>query len=383
MLVTVGIQSSIWGLTGPVNPLFVLSLGATPALWGAMLSGSGFLMIFAEPTWGWLGDRLGVRRPFVAALLANALGAWLLFLWPGLPMIALAQLSAGLFGPANSVLGRGYLVRAYPHSRQMFGLTLQMVVGSVCNAVGSTIGGLVYQVAGARLVFLLVALLSSISAAVASLPKEPPPFPSAPSADPREPPTHSRALLSEPSAVLGAVAVMQFLGQRLFISFLVILARDRAALSGSAAGLMLATFSVASVLFLLVLNRLNSRLSLLARILIGMCIEAVGAAVCSFSYTFGAFLVGVVVYALGSSLANPARVILVGRLSSPSAYGRALGLHGAFEDIGVAAGPALGGMLWGAVGPSLTYQAAAIALFAGGMIALRLGRFRDATRRDI
>lgn len=87
------------------------------------------------------------------------------------------------------------------------------------------------------------------------------------------------------------------------------------------------------------------------------------------------FVLAVTVDALGWALASPARLLLLGRLSPPAGYARALGLHGACENVGICLGPALASFLWDRLGPAATFQLPALLLLTmGGLAAFRLRR---------
>ncbi len=53
---------------------------------------------------------------------------------------------------------------------------------------------------------------------------------------------------------------------------------------------------------------------------------------------------------------------------APAAYGWALGVHGAFENVGVLVGPILASLLWDRAGPQAACQVTA-ALMASGVLA--------------
>lgn len=380
MLFAVGTQMTVLGALAPVLPLYVVSQGAGPAQWGLMGAGAGLLMIFSEPVWGWLADRLGIRRPYWIGRVGLAIGLWLLVWWPGLLAVVLYQLVTGLFEPTSGVLARGYMVRAYTPSRQMFGLSVHLVVASVCLAIGSTTGGWLYQHVGPQSVFVLVASLGTLGILAALLPVEPPPFPAMPSSSSGRQ-TGWLGYLNQGTVIIGMVAVVQFLSNRLVRSFLVLLARDRAGLDASSAGVLFAIFSLANVAFLMLFNRLDRRMSLTTRVAVGLALGAAAMALYSLARSFGGLTAAVTVDALGWSLASPARIVMVGRFCEPGSYGRSLGLHGAFENVGLLLGPALGGLLWASVGPPAAYRVAALLMGIGAVAALRL-RIPLATRRD-
>lgn len=373
MLCSVGLHLAILGALAPVLPLYVTSLGATPAQWGIMVASAGCLMIFSEPAWGWLADRLGFRRPYLVARLGLAAGLWLLVVWPELLVILLWQVVSGLFETTIGVLGRGYLVRAYPPARQTFGLSLYLVVYSVCLALGSTTGGYLFQQAGPRAVFVLIAGLGSLASLAAFFVIDPStevPAAVVASAPPRQP----QPILGKGMLILGVAGLLQFVGNRVVRGFLVLLARDQAHLDASAAGVLFGVFSVANIIFLALLNRFDRRLGLVARVAAGLGLGATAMVVYSLARSYDALLLAVTLDAFGWSLASPARIVLVGRLSTPATYGRALGLHGSFENVGVLLGPLLAGLLWNSVGPAAAYQVTAVLLAGGALLALGLYR---------
>lgn len=373
MLITVGAQLTIVGALAPILPLYVLFLGATPAQWGLMAGSGGFLMIFSEPVWGWLADRFGFRRPYIAARFGIIVGLWLLVLWPGMLLVVLWQLFTGLFEPTIGVLSRGYLVRAYVPRRQTHGLSLYLIVYSLSVALGSTVAGHLYQQVGPRAVFVFIAGVGTLGALASLFLLEPPPFPTPEPAKPgvRKP---VQPVLNEGTLILGLVALLQFVGNRVVRNFLVLLAQQQAGLDASAAGILLGAFSLANICFLTVLARLDRRISLATRIILGLAAGAAGMVAYGLARNFAGLLLAVTVDALGWALCSPARIVLLGRLSPPDVYGWALGLHGAFENVGVLIGPLLAGFLWKAVGPAAPYQATALLLAGGAVVALRLRR---------
>jgi len=371
MLVTVGAHLALLGALAPVLPLHVLALGGTPGLWGLLGGCTGFLMMFSEPAWGWLGDRLGVRRPYFLARSALALSLWLLVLWPGLLVVVMWQVCTGLFESTIGVLARGYIVRAYVPARQAFGLSLYLVVYSGFLALGSTAGGWLFQQAGAQAVFVFTAVLGTVAAVASLFLVEPPPF-RAQEPHPSERPASLWSVLNGPTLILGLAALLQFVDNRVVRNFLVLLAQERAGLDASAAGLLFGAFSIANICFLTLLNRFDRRISLTTRVALGLAVGAAGMVTYSVARSFHALLVAATLDALGWALASPARIVLVGRLSPPSLYGWALGLHGAFENVGVLAGPLIAGALWSVAGPAAPYRVSAVLMAAGALVVLRL-----------
>jgi len=371
MLVTIGAHLALLGALAPVLPLHVLALGGTPRLWGLLGGCTGFIMMFSEPMWGWLGDRLGMRRPYFLARSALAVSLWLLVLWPGLLVVVIWQVFTGLFESTIGVLGRGYIVRAYAPSRQTYGLSTYLVVYSGFLALGSTVGGWLFQRAGAQAVFVFTAVLGTIAALASLFLVEPPPYPAA-EAPREETAAPLWSAVNGATLILGLAALLQFVDNRVVRNFLVLLAEQRAGLDASAAGLLFGAFSVANICFLALLNRFDRRISLTTRVVLGLAVGAGGMVVYSLARDFPSLLLAVTLDALGWALASPARIVLVGRLSPPSVYGWALGLHGAFENVGVLAGPLMAGALWGIAGPAAPYRVSAVLMAVGAVVALGL-----------
>lgn len=381
MLVTVGAQLTILGALAPVFPLYVVGLGASPGHWGLLGGLNGFLMILSEPVWGWLGDRLGFRRPYLLARLGLALGLWGLVWWPGLLPVVLWQVCSGLCESTIGVLSRGYIVRAYAPSRQTFGLSLYLIVYSACLAAGSTVGGYLFQQVGPQTVFICTALLGTLAVAASFFLAEPPPFPvprTSAAVRGAEATRWSslRTLFNGATLILGLAAVLQFIDSRVVRNFLVLLVQEQAGLDASAAGLLLGVFSLANVCCLTIVEVVSRRpcwrLSMEARIALGLVVGAAGMIVYSLARSFVGFLVAVTLDATCWALVSPARIVLLGRLSRPSVYGLALGLHGAFENVGVLVGPLLAGALWIVAGPAAPYRVTALLMAAGAVVALGL-----------
>jgi MFS family permease len=372
MLVTVGAELAILGALAPVLPLYVEQVGATPAQWGLMAAAGGFLLIFSEPTWGWIADRLGYRNPYLVARVAIAAGLWAMYFFPSLALILVWQLVVGIFESTLGVLCRGYLMRAFKPGREPIGMTLYLIVYSLSLAAGSMAGGVLFRDKRPGPVLLLVAVLGTLAVVASILVSDPPRAGAEPSRQAGMAGAPVRKALNQATVILGMVGLLQFVANRLVRNFLVLLARDRAGLDATAVGVLLGVFSLANVLFLLVLQRLDRRLGLAWRIVLGLAMGAVALLCYSLARGFGALLLAVTIDALGWALASPARVVLVGRLSPPGLYGWALGLHGSFENVGVLVGPLMGGLLWGLAGPAAPYQVGAMLLVVGAAVAVRL-----------
>ena len=122
----------------------------------------------ATPLSGFLGDRFGMRRVYVAGIGAFAVGSLLCGLAPSLPLLVVARVVQGLGGGAALPLGTAFLFRAFPPEEQGRALGVFGVALLVAPALGPLLGGLLVGIGHWRWIFFLNVPVGALGVALGS-----------------------------------------------------------------------------------------------------------------------------------------------------------------------------------------------------------------------
>jgi len=150
----------IYGLIVPLTPY-------SPA--GAM-TGDRLALLYlsyalgvlaATPLFGWLGERIGYRRPMVVGVLLSGTAILLFWLAPNLPLLALARLFQGASAAATWTVGLALVAEHYAQNRvRMMGYAL---VGSTAGSIaGPIMGGSLHLLGGYTLPLAVTAGLVAV-----------------------------------------------------------------------------------------------------------------------------------------------------------------------------------------------------------------------------
>ncbi|MPZ52793.1 MAG: DHA2 family efflux MFS transporter permease subunit [Acidimicrobiia bacterium] len=95
----------------------------------------------AQPPTGWLADRYGRKRLFIASLAAFALGSLFAALSPNLETLVIARVVQGLGGGALAPVGMAMVYELFPTDRRGTALGVWGVAAMVAPAFGPVVGG--------------------------------------------------------------------------------------------------------------------------------------------------------------------------------------------------------------------------------------------------
>lgn len=360
---------------------YFASLGALVPYWGLYLQDAGFdalaiglLMailagtkIVAPMVWGAIVDHTGQRMPVVrlGAVLA-VLGLATLYLTDGFWGMALTLLLFSFFW--NASLPQMEAV-TFNHLRDRpTRYALVRVWGSVGFILVVVALGLALEQGSLAQVPLWVLVLALGISVTAWLVPD-----SAPPEHPTAPVASLRTVIRQPRVLaFFAACFLSQLSHGLYYTFYSI-HLEAAGYSSTAVGWLWAVGVIAEVLIFLVMHRLLERFGArrvllwslaLAGVrwaLIGGCVEQIWiliVAQCLHAVSFGAF--------------HASAIHLVHHIFSGRTQGRGQALYNSLSfGAGGAAGSLLGGLLWSAVGPLLTFGVAAIAAVGGWLVAWR------------
>jgi MFS transporter, DHA1 family, solute carrier family 18 (vesicular amine transporter), member 1/2 len=188
----------IYGLIIPLTPYSPAGVldGAELAL---LYTAYSIGVLAGTPVFGYLGDRLGYRRPMVWGVVLSALTVVLLAVAPDYPLLLTGRLLQGTAAAATWTAGLSLIAVNYPVKRaEMMGYVL---MGSTAGLLlGPTIAGVLFHIGGYLLPFLVTGALVALDAGLrlSLLPRD---------AGSPEPSEGLRALLLDRSVIVAAAAV--------------------------------------------------------------------------------------------------------------------------------------------------------------------------------
>jgi EmrB/QacA subfamily drug resistance transporter len=136
-------------------PTMARSLGESPLRMQSVVIAYLLTVALFIPASGWLADRFGTRRVFVAAVVLFSLGSLLCALSPSLPWLIAARVVQGVGGALLLPVGRLTILRAYPRGELLKVLSFVTIPGLVGPLVGPPLGGWLVEVATWHWVFLI------------------------------------------------------------------------------------------------------------------------------------------------------------------------------------------------------------------------------------
>ena len=144
-------------------PLRSIAVGLDAPLSAAVLLVSAFVLTLAiaMPVTGWLGDRVGMKRTLVAALLLMLVAQALAALAPGLAALVTLRSIQGLACSAIPPMVMGLLSAYHPDMRLQM-MAAWAAANGIGQAIGPPVGGLVSDAWGWRMIFVLIAAACAV-----------------------------------------------------------------------------------------------------------------------------------------------------------------------------------------------------------------------------
>ncbi len=154
-------------------PAMAVSLGESPLRMQSVVVGYSLTMAMMMPASGWIADRFGTRRVFVASIILFALGSLACALSGSLTQLVCARVVQGIGGALLMPVGRLSILRAYPRDQFLRALSFVAVPGLIGPLIGPTLGGWLVEVATWHWIFLINLPVAAIGcvATMAVMPK--------------------------------------------------------------------------------------------------------------------------------------------------------------------------------------------------------------------
>jgi MFS transporter, DHA1 family, solute carrier family 18 (vesicular amine transporter), member 1/2 len=162
-----------YSIAVPVLPDLSRRLGASPTIIGLLFASFGLTLLTVSIPMGAVSDRTGRKMPLVLGMFALAASTLLFAFGETLPWLFAARLVQGAADAITWVVGFALIADLYGPAERGRVTGIVMSGTSFSFMIGPSIGGWLYEVGGARMPFMAVAVLAAV-AAVAFLVLDPP-----------------------------------------------------------------------------------------------------------------------------------------------------------------------------------------------------------------
>jgi EmrB/QacA subfamily drug resistance transporter len=149
-------------------PSMAVSLGESPLRMQGVVASYALAVAMVIPASGWLADRFGTRRVFVAAVVLFSAGSLACALSRGLSELVASRVLQGIGGAMLLPVGRLVVMRVIPKTEFLAAMSFVTIPGLIGPLIGPTLGGWLVQIASWHWIFL-INLPLGVAGAVAAL----------------------------------------------------------------------------------------------------------------------------------------------------------------------------------------------------------------------
>jgi EmrB/QacA subfamily drug resistance transporter len=136
-------------------PSMAASLGESPLRMQAVVASYALAVAMLIPASGWLADRFGTRRVFVAAVVLFSAGSLACALSTGLAPLVASRVLQGVGGAMLLPVGRLVVMRVVPRTEFLAAMSFVTLPGLIGPLIGPTLGGWLVQIASWHWIFLI------------------------------------------------------------------------------------------------------------------------------------------------------------------------------------------------------------------------------------
>jgi EmrB/QacA subfamily drug resistance transporter len=136
-------------------PSMAASLGESPLRMQAVVISYALTVAMLIPASGWLSDRLGTRRVFIAAIALFTIGSLACAVSSGLNQLVASRVLQGIGGSMLLPVGRLTVLRVVPRHDFLAAMSFVTLPGLIGPLIGPTLGGWLVQVASWHWIFLI------------------------------------------------------------------------------------------------------------------------------------------------------------------------------------------------------------------------------------
>jgi len=136
-------------------PSMATGLGESPLRMQAVVASYALAVAMVIPASGWLADKLGTRRVFLAAVILFSIGSLACAMSRSLAQLVAARVLQGVGGAMLLPVGRLAVLRVVPRQEFLAAMSFVTIPGLIGPLVGPTLGGWLVQVASWHWIFLI------------------------------------------------------------------------------------------------------------------------------------------------------------------------------------------------------------------------------------
>ncbi len=136
-------------------PSMAVSLGESPLRMQAVVASYALAVAMLIPASGWLADRFGTRRVFVAAVVLFSAGSLACALSRDLTQLVASRVLQGIGGSMLLPVGRLVVMRVVPRTEFLAAMSFVTLPGLIGPLIGPTLGGWLVQIASWHWIFLI------------------------------------------------------------------------------------------------------------------------------------------------------------------------------------------------------------------------------------
>lgn len=149
-------------------PAMAAELAQSPLRMQSVVVAYALTVAMLIPASGWLADRFGTRRVFIAAVTVFTLGSLACALSPNFNLLIASRVLQGIGGAMLLPVGRLTVLRAVPRKDFLAAISFVTVPGLVGPLVGPTLGGWLVEAASWHWIFLINVPLGLVGATLAT-----------------------------------------------------------------------------------------------------------------------------------------------------------------------------------------------------------------------
>lgn len=136
-------------------PAMAQALGESPLHMQSVIVAYSLTMAMVIPASGWIADRFGTRRVYMAAMALFVVGSLLCALATSLNQLVLARIVQGGGGALLLPVGRLAVLRAFPREQFLRAMSFVILPGLVGPLLGPTLGGWMVEYVSWHWIFLV------------------------------------------------------------------------------------------------------------------------------------------------------------------------------------------------------------------------------------
>lgn len=136
-------------------PVMAKDLGESPLSMQSVVIAYALTLAVLIPASGWLTDRFGTKKTFLAAIVIFTIGSLLCALAPTLPLLVGARVIQGAGGSMLLPVGRLAVLRNFPGEKYLEALSFVAMPALIGPLIGPTLGGWISETFSWHWIFLI------------------------------------------------------------------------------------------------------------------------------------------------------------------------------------------------------------------------------------